>query len=121
MPETPLKTEAEIHAAVFPDDRWIYDPVSKSAIARDLLRSCSCGSARFVYVARPGVGGQIDAHVYCQHCRENREFRWCRMKREGDVVYADLDAASGRVTYTRQEAEIRRLMPAAKPEQNTNG
>lgn len=119
MPETPLKTEAEIYAELFPADRWIYDPVSKSAIARDLLKPCPCGSTRFVYVARPGrVRGQIDAHVYCRQCWENRRFH---MNRKGDVVYADLDAMTGRVTYTRQEDEVRRLMPPAKPEDNTNG
>lgn len=101
-PDTPLD-----HAAMFPELEWIYDPISRTAIARSALRPCSCGSTRFVYIARGS--GTSDFHVYCEQCRAVPRFH---MARKGDLVYARLDVATGLVTYSMSHDDIRRRVAA---------
>jgi hypothetical protein len=110
MPEPlsqPIAETAVDLRSIFPEDPWIYDPISRSGVFRGHLGPCECGSTLFVYAARAGVGNSIVAHVCCVKCREVRRHR---MTRKGDVLYGRLDVASGIAVFTKTEAEVRRLL-----------
>lgn len=83
-------------SALFPDDIWIYDRVTVSGIARDLLRPCECGSTLFVMILR--TDGRSDHGAYCEACYRGKRHR---LARKGDLIYGRLDAAEGILAYSK--------------------
>lgn len=79
---------------------WFYDPVCRRGLPYDLMRPCSCGCTRFLFVTR-GLDDR-DHHVCCERCYPDPRYRLSRLH---DLTYAWLDVRTKRVTYTRPVAE----------------
>jgi hypothetical protein len=88
--------------AMFPPDRWYFDPVSRAGLPYDRVRPCSCGCTRFLFVTR-GVSDR-DHSVVCEACYQG-PFKY-RLWRKHDLVYATLDTRTKTVTPTRPVAEV---------------
>jgi hypothetical protein len=103
LSQPPMPRAKSDPAALFDPECWIYDPVARVGIPRETIRPCSCGSTGFVLILRGD--GTTTFPVHCAACYVEPRFR---MARPDDLDYATLDVGTGRVTYTRDAAEINR-------------
>lgn len=95
---------------LFDSARWLILPGVALAVHRDHLRACECGCRKFLAVSNgPGTA---DTRVVCSSCYERREYR---LKRDGDIKFATLDAQAGELILTRDPPKFRQRQSTLSP------